>query len=526
MSMHEIEGLAEDSIRFIDSLTKITQQQKRTFFFNIYNWQSIFDTSYTHFRVKELLEKQRFLFTLSLTDFQKFRPLETNELLKIEQESYAWVKGPNSAEIIYADWNNGTPLFYFEYGSSTWSYLIEKQYLQDDSPVETWDTIELTHRMVNLALEADKKTLAYEWYAAFVNSINEEYINYPSSFKSFISNSLLTELKESVFEAGFSKYRCYDDLLEKPTWTDIKDDLNEEEDLYYSLKYLTNARITKEKALKGYEQHLKTPKQPVNIIRDELSIFFDDNGWTLEEHEDQNYSYWTWYKDINPELGEHNSNFKRYIFSFEYQRKDAFLFVLQGIQMGKFLKWQNASPNHMEFAWHFRQTFNASLPDEVLDQNKFINGWGAWHIPLKKKLPYINKRIQDITENLELYWNTYFDYITNLFNDNTYFKQDIDSLIDLSINGDENGFIPKHIAFDSPLSIYFSFIFQAMEDENLKLKEDTLQKAKAYLIDRDNLLTKIFLPQIKQLERNESIDYPLHIHHPSLKHLKQLYEQE
>ncbi|MCT4580487.1 MAG: hypothetical protein N4A35_03640 [Flavobacteriales bacterium] len=524
--MHEIEGLAEDSIRFISNLKEITPQQKRTFFLNIYNWQAIFDTSYTHFRVKEFLEKQNFLLTLSLTDFQRFRTLKTNELLKIETEGYAWIKGPNTAEDVYADWNNGVPLFYFDYGSSTWSYLIEKQYLQDDSPVETWDTIELTHRIVKLAIEADKKTLAFEWYAAFVNCIHEEYIDYPTSFTTFLAHPLLIELKESIFEAGFSKYRCYDNLLEKPTWNDLKEDLNEEEDLYYSLKYLTNGRITKEKALKNYEQHLKTPKQPINVIRDGLAPFFNHNEWTLAEHEDENYCYWTWYKDLNPELGEHDSSFKRYVFSFEYHRKDAFLFVLQGIQMGKFLKWQNASPNHMEYAWHFRQTFNASLPGEVLDQNKFINDWGAWHIPLKKKLPFINKRIQDLTYNLEQYWSVYFDYITNLFNDNSYFKQDIDSLIDLSINGDENGFIPKHIAFDSPLSIYFAFIFRAIENDDKKLRDDTLQKAKAYLIDRDNLLTKIFLPQIKQLERNESINYPLHIHHPSLKHLKQQYEQE
>ena len=54
MSMHEIEDLIESTIRTIDTLD-IPSSEKRQLLANCYRAQAYFDTSYTNFRLMDVL---------------------------------------------------------------------------------------------------------------------------------------------------------------------------------------------------------------------------------------------------------------------------------------------------------------------------------------------------------------------------------------------------------------------------------------------------------------------------------------
>lgn len=54
MSMWEVEYIIEQTIKLIDT-AQITNSEKRHLIYNAYHLQAAFDTSHTHFRVKDIL---------------------------------------------------------------------------------------------------------------------------------------------------------------------------------------------------------------------------------------------------------------------------------------------------------------------------------------------------------------------------------------------------------------------------------------------------------------------------------------
>ena len=59
MSMHEIEELQEVSIRLLD---RIEGLDHRSMFKRLYDFDALFDTGFTHFRVMDILLKRRFYY--------------------------------------------------------------------------------------------------------------------------------------------------------------------------------------------------------------------------------------------------------------------------------------------------------------------------------------------------------------------------------------------------------------------------------------------------------------------------------
>ena len=68
MSMHEIEDLVEATIRTIDILD-IPSHEKRQLIANCYRLQAYFDTSYTHFRLMDILLKNDYMQTFRIHNF-------------------------------------------------------------------------------------------------------------------------------------------------------------------------------------------------------------------------------------------------------------------------------------------------------------------------------------------------------------------------------------------------------------------------------------------------------------------------
>ena len=76
MSIHEIDGLVEDSVHLV-AKSSMTPGIKRDFLFNLYRFQAMFDTGYTHFRVIHTLLDLKFMYRIPIEkhpDYEEHKP--------------------------------------------------------------------------------------------------------------------------------------------------------------------------------------------------------------------------------------------------------------------------------------------------------------------------------------------------------------------------------------------------------------------------------------------------------------------
>ena len=99
MSMHEIEDLIESTIRTIDTLD-IPSSEKRQLFANCYRAQAYFDTSYTHFRLMEVLLRNDYMQTFRLHNFPPARKYpEYYQLLQDQDFEYIYEHPENDQDV-------------------------------------------------------------------------------------------------------------------------------------------------------------------------------------------------------------------------------------------------------------------------------------------------------------------------------------------------------------------------------------------------------------------------------------------
>jgi len=79
MSMHEIEGLVEDSVHAV-AKSQMKQAVKRDFLYNLYRFQTMFDTGYTHFRLIDTLLELKFTYPIPLEKHPDY--LDNQEFFK------------------------------------------------------------------------------------------------------------------------------------------------------------------------------------------------------------------------------------------------------------------------------------------------------------------------------------------------------------------------------------------------------------------------------------------------------------
>ncbi|MGF1557667.1 MAG: hypothetical protein ACFCUL_01080 [Flavobacteriaceae bacterium] len=69
--MHEKEGLVEDSVHVV-AKSSMTPGIKRDVLFNLYRFQAMFDTGYTHFRVIHTLLDLKFTYRIPLEKYPDY----------------------------------------------------------------------------------------------------------------------------------------------------------------------------------------------------------------------------------------------------------------------------------------------------------------------------------------------------------------------------------------------------------------------------------------------------------------------
>lgn len=155
MSMHEYESLVEAGIHLVDQ-SGFEDKRKRELIFELFLYQAQFDTSYTHFRVIEILKKY---------DFVRVKKVEECKLGEGDA-ALSFEEGWNSLQVdddeeLFLFIENGE--CYYDWNSPVWELLEGEGCAYEEGPIS-----QLALAMMKLAAKADDIQQVNNWYCALV----------------------------------------------------------------------------------------------------------------------------------------------------------------------------------------------------------------------------------------------------------------------------------------------------------------------------------------------------------------------
>mgnify|MGYP002652251984 CR=1 FL=1 len=171
MSMHEIEDLIESTIRTIDTLD-IPSSEKRQLFANCYRAQAYFDTSYTHFRLMDILLKNDYMQTFRIHNFPLAKQYpEYYQALKAQDFEYIFEHPVNDQDDIemlneiVAVWDRDTDFIYVEFGTP---------YYALHSEAVVYEKALAAAKKIILLIHQSQPNLAYDWALFMIFYLLEE----------------------------------------------------------------------------------------------------------------------------------------------------------------------------------------------------------------------------------------------------------------------------------------------------------------------------------------------------------------
>ncbi|WP_143307054.1 tetratricopeptide repeat protein [Chitinophaga vietnamensis] len=175
MAMHEIESLIELSVYSLDN-SQDEQLDKRSLFFNLYRLQSSFDTGFTHFRVMDILIKERFVYTFPLNAHPAYQQHQAffDRLAATKKFSFIYTKPEhdwdeeNNPVAGYANFDHNTQqyILYCDAGSPLWETLVANGALSgpDAKAPEDINVFEVALIVTEAAGEQKNKDTIGLWY--------------------------------------------------------------------------------------------------------------------------------------------------------------------------------------------------------------------------------------------------------------------------------------------------------------------------------------------------------------------------
>jgi hypothetical protein len=127
MSMHEFEDLVEASVRALHQSPPVNLDL-RSAFYTLYQYQGMFDTGYTCFRVKDILLEQGFFYRVDAMAFPNGATLEAvfdanhnRWLEEVGVQPFAAISAENP---VVAFWHRNERMFYLEASSPLLAMLV------------------------------------------------------------------------------------------------------------------------------------------------------------------------------------------------------------------------------------------------------------------------------------------------------------------------------------------------------------------------------------------------------------------
>ncbi|MEO3973629.1 hypothetical protein [Streptomyces sp. CAU 1734] len=171
MSAHEIEDLVADSIRVLDDHTEPDDPRVRDWFAALYGFQSVYDCSFTHFRVMDILLRRRYTYRFPVARHpdhagrrEYFDGLTEFTGLRVLDEEAPGFDGYESwLEDGYID----PPFLYCDAGTALWRRMTAAGELSgpDAAPPRPVPLVEAVREIAVAAERERDRELIAMWYA-------------------------------------------------------------------------------------------------------------------------------------------------------------------------------------------------------------------------------------------------------------------------------------------------------------------------------------------------------------------------
>lgn len=497
MSMHEIEDIIEETVHLINN-ADLPPTKKRDHLYNLYKLEYYFDTSYTHFRVIDILLKYKYVYRLPLETHPEYKKA-TSVLDIAEIDEYGgWVKSPTEEFNVYGKKEEGEIFLYGDAGSAIWEAWVNAGVLAGDNAIApARSTVPETVLAILQLAEAKKnKTLLNEWYAFFANGVLEFYFgeneNVSKDFIALSSDPVIIAVRNIAQQNELGKKRKKNGeeafLLLPSLLNEVR--LTNTTDAEYRAKLFLDLKKDLPSLISAYKKSsISASDVEIKVSNIKKAIQDDFPGWHFisEEGNAIDKIKWQWYNDGTDKYGTH-----RLFILVEYDADLKIVVATLAFQHALILKWQQRKLDDKLSHTHFNYNLVGFLPDEETEKNKLISNYGGWKYDVKKSEKVLAKSLQDFTSCLKKGTEAYFEFVTSEFPD-TYFTRNADEMIEEF----EGFYISKNVLVDSryyiPLLFYFYF-----NDKGDKVKSTVyIQRAKELgeqckKMQRDDFLQPFF----------------------------------
>ncbi len=414
MSMHEIEGLIEDSVHLIDKAV-MQDSVKRDFLFNLYRFQARYDTGYTHFRCMEVLLRWKFTYRIPISlhpDFEKEKPY----FEEFDVSNSCWIPSRigEKNEQVYVQLEAGAPMLYPDAGSYFWQRLCEENSIpatQQKTP-NTFKESYLIGQLLRQAQRQENKLLLRDWYALVTNMLGldlGEEEGFLPNFLEFKEQEEVQTIREiGIGEQPFSAVStdAYG-ALETPLLTEIEEYETNVERLY-CIKWLLDFETKDTTIIDSYLKAVSPDPsyaRKMQLLPALANTYLDIKKWQLVWESEYEYGYkWLYHHQMKGTTGLPADTDMHLYYYFTADSKDLKLLHAKiGVQNGLLNRWQGRNVVHRPDHVHFFETIFAFMSDKEYDQNKSLHNMGGWKFNVKNSEKTLHTHICNMFECLDRY---------------------------------------------------------------------------------------------------------------------------
>jgi len=416
MSYHQIEDLVEDSIIIINN-TDLSKLDKRDLIYNLYQFQYKFDTNNTLIRVRDILLKNHFLYSLPIKEHIDYSANKAY-FIELDKDAQVWIPAyvdePEKGSV-YLSENK----IWFEVNDEYWKRIRLNLPTKEQRIPKELSIINLLYRMLTLSMQQDNKLVAKRWYAAFVNSFLDfdldENDGIPQNFNPWLNNKELKQLRK-LLAMNLNILKTEDEAYEDDELFAIMDYKTELEfetnpDRRAQIKFLLDFQSSLEDIKTAFENEinykvdLSKYELIYQYIREKLDSNWKDGIKEIKEEK----GLITFLKSNNTFQDQGEEIHTSLIIDYTSDIKTIGLYV--GIQNARILSWQgreaSAKPEHQ----HFIENIFAHGNEEELEANKNISDWGGWKYDIKQNKKTHLKRL----DSLWTYFMRYQEPIVKIY---------------------------------------------------------------------------------------------------------------
>ncbi|WP_157978279.1 MULTISPECIES: hypothetical protein [Nocardia] len=164
MSVHMIEDLIEGSIRLLDKHFPAEDRRVRDRISALYRFQDIFDCSFTHFRVMEVLLKRGFTYRVPLTDHPEYPRRQTYFDALTEFTALAPIEDDEDPSGWLDQGYVDPPHLYCDAGTTLWTRLVESGRIPAE-PAQRIPLVDVVRDVVTAAETDGDVELIALWHA-------------------------------------------------------------------------------------------------------------------------------------------------------------------------------------------------------------------------------------------------------------------------------------------------------------------------------------------------------------------------